>query len=1089
MKQLFEDEVIINKVHTIKKQEAETIYNVTGSVRIYQENKSKGNKLLLNKYLQMDYSSSLDKNFNEKKTIIRTQIISEIQQLLKIERKLLLYGNPGVGKSFLVSEIKKEYDSIYISVKNKSTKEIYLYLLSKLLTKAEIENKELIDIEDIKSELEINMINKNKLFIFDDVEKNLEIVKEINSLELSENNILFISRTSNLKIQDSISKYELKGFTDDEVCEFLKINNIKLDTLKLHKLIEVSQGNPLYLYYFSQYQITPLPKNLINFQNALWNEMSYLQKGILTIASIPLFELSFEEIKNSVEELNGQSINIFDFQEELDNLSHLLIKNQGYYSIFHLSLSEYILEIQSEYGILNNYKKVLANVKVKAKDFLEAVYLLLETPESNLKEIILYPLDEIQKFGLLNLGIKVLEKATQLYNGKDNSEIKTRGYIYHLLTLFYKDLYMINESIKANDLSIECFEKINDLEALLNAKVFQALDLLEINKEKEACILIEEIKKQIPKEGYFKASLCVNLSKFYIDFKDYMEAKKYAELAYIEFQKLKEDVRKLGGIKHSLNNLAISYSFLKGEENLKLSVEYAKLLYDFCLKTNDLRTRTSITNLLTISYRKLQNYKEAHEVCNEAIKLSKAMKSDYLLIMNLINKGNIYKDEDNDVEALNCYLEAQQYSLERSIFKEELRALKLIVDIYIKCENYLEGMIVAADFLKKSKELNVYYRISEAYDALSEINYYLNDDKWKAYSMESLKILFEAEKYEEVIDTTLKIINDFSAKLTQIEIQFYFELLIKSGAYKENLSRIMAFIATNNSISFSQKIDLLKLIIVKPNIEKILVREAFLEFVEYVQKNENEISLNKIMNLLELLLKNKKNEEFNTYFLIAVIGFSKHFDLIIQNQLLEIISNLFTGVYFRKTLFNELIITISCSKELKLQVVCGDSSLVEINLSIIIGIFFKFNIEKILKEMKTLDKKHYTICIDTYSHCLNHVPEKEAKIIEENKSKLYIIGNDKENEIISFFINDNFQEYISLSGDEGATGLLSILLQLLILMSKDEKNQSIEEKSVKLLISLLLPKIKNKLLKEKIDLLQVKKDFNYAIKTTNNKYN
>ena len=165
MEQLFEDEVIINKVHTIKNQEAETIYNVNGNVRIYQENKSKGNKLLLNKYLQMDYSSSLDKNFNEKKTIIRTQIISEIRQLLKIESKLLLHGNPGVGKSFLVSEIKKEYASIYISVKNKSTKEIYLYLLSKLLTKAEIENIELIDIEDIKSELEINMINKNKLFI------------------------------------------------------------------------------------------------------------------------------------------------------------------------------------------------------------------------------------------------------------------------------------------------------------------------------------------------------------------------------------------------------------------------------------------------------------------------------------------------------------------------------------------------------------------------------------------------------------------------------------------------------------------------------------------------------------------------------------------------------------------------------------------------------------------------------------------------------------------------------------------------------------------------------------------------------------
>lgn len=1083
MEQLFEDEVIINKVHTIKNQEAETIYNVNGNVRIYQENKSKGNKLLLNKYLQMDSSSSLDKNYNEKKTIIRTQIISEIRQLLKIESKLLLHGNPGVGKSFLVSEIKKEYKSIYISVKNKSTKEIYLYLLSKLLTKAEIENIELIDIEDIKSELEINMINKNKLFIFDDVEKNLEIVKEINSLELSENKILFISRTSNLKIQDSISKYELKGFTDDEVYEFLKINSIKLDTLKLHKLIEASQGNPLYLYYFSQYQITPLPKNLINFQNALWNEMSYLQKGILTIASIPLFELSFEEIKNSVEELNGQSINFFNFQEELDNLSHLLIKNQGYYSIFHLSLSEYILEIQSGYGILNHYKKVLANVKVKAKDFLEAVYLLLEIPESNLKEIILYPLDEIQKFGLLNLGIKVLEKAAQLYNGKDNSEIKTRGYIYHLLTLFYKDLYMINESIKANDLSIECFEKINDLEALLNAKLFQALDLLEINKEKEACILIEEIKKQIPKEGYFKASLYVNLSKFYIDFEDYMEAKKYAELAYIEFQKLEEDVIKIGGIKHSLNNLAISYSFLKGEENLRLSIEYAKLLYDFCLKTNDLRTRASIANLLTRSYRKLQNYEAAHEVCNEAIKLSKSMNSDYLLIMNLINKGNIYKDENKDSKALNCYREARQYSLERNILKEEVRALKLILDIYIKCGNYLEGIPIAEEFLKKSYDLNIYYRISEAYDALSEINYYLNEDKWKDYSKESLKILFEAKKYEEVIDMTLKIINVFNAKLTQIEIQVYFEQLLRSEAHKENIGRIMAFIATNNSINFSQKIDLLKLIIEKPDIEKILAREFLLEFVEYIQKNEEEISLNKIMELLEFFLKNMRNEEFNTYFLIVIIGFSKHFDLMIQTKLLETISNLFKGFYFRKTLSNELIITISCSKELKLQIVCEDSSLIEINVATIIGIFLKFNIEKILKEMKMLDKRYYTISIDTYSHFINHAPQREAKIIEENKSRLYLTGNDRENGIISFFINDNFQEYISLSKDEGASGLLSILLQLLILMSKVEEDQFVKDNSIELLVSLLLPKIKDKdkSLKEKIDLLEIKKDFSYAI--------
>ena len=221
MSQLFKDITVINKERIIEKQEAKTIYNINGDL-IYQNNKARGNKNLLNKYLKIDYSVSLDKNFNKKETIVRNQTLAEIQKILKTENCLLLYGNPGIGKTFLVSEIKKNYNSIYISVKNKSEKEIYLYLISKFLSKEEIESKELIDIEDIKVELEISMSDKETLLIFDDIEKNTEIVDEIISLELFENKVFFVSRTSNIKTSKTIFKYELKGFADYEISEFLK---------------------------------------------------------------------------------------------------------------------------------------------------------------------------------------------------------------------------------------------------------------------------------------------------------------------------------------------------------------------------------------------------------------------------------------------------------------------------------------------------------------------------------------------------------------------------------------------------------------------------------------------------------------------------------------------------------------------------------------------------------------------------------------------------------------------------------------------------------------------------------------------------
>lgn len=1072
----------------IGKQEAETIINVNGSLYNIRENKILDNKNLLKKYYQLDYGAFLEKNCKNKKTIIREDVLSDIYEKLEKVEILLLYGNPGVGKSFIASEIKKNYETIYISVNKKSEKEIYLYLISKFLTKEEIENKNLISIEDIKTELELNMMDREKLFIFDDIEKNPNICEIITSLELFKNKVLFISRIRNLKFNKEISEYELKGFSIEEIKYFLQFNNIKLNNIKLDELIEKSQGNPLYLYYFSHYQITPLPEGVLKFQETLWQEMTPFQKNILSFISLPLFSLTFKEIKKCIEVLNKKIMDSFNFQKEMEKISYLLIKNEKKYFIFHSSLSEYILEILEELEIDNEYKKILAKIKIENEDFLEAVHLLLDVSESEfLKEIIFFPLNEIRELGLFEFGIKVLKKAIKLYSAETTDETNARGFAYNRLTLFYNDLYMINESKEANELSIKCFEKTNNLMGLLNAKLFKAMDLIKENKREEAKSLVENIKEKIPEKGYLKSSLCVNLSKFYLDLNDYKEAKKYAEISYIEFQKETNESIKLEGVKTSLSYLTISYSFLDGKENLEKSIEYGELLYNISLEINDLRTRVSVCNSLTRSYRELNNYEKAYIVCDEAIRLSKSMKSNGLIIVNIINKGNIYKKERKFKEALQFYEEAKEYSVKNNILAEEVRVLKLISDIYLEIQEYEKGKIVIKEFLEKSKKSGIYYRISEAYYNFGRISYYLNEKKWKIYLLKSLKITLKAKEYEEVIDDTFKIINLFKENLKQSEIIFCFGFLIEKNVYKVNLEKFLFFVAINDSINFSQKIDILKLIIEKSDIETVLTRDILINFIEAIQKY-GIISFDKILELMKEFLDRKDREEFLTYFLISIIGFSKNFNKENQDKLFEEISIFFERFYYRKIQMEEFILTI-CSEELKLQIIGKNSNLAVSNLAIIIGILIKTNIKKIIEELNILNKKNYTIIIENFSNVLKYEKEKNEEIIKEieEQSKDYILGIDKEDKTIWIFIKDDFQDNIYLLKDGEKLGLLDILLHLFMVIFKVEKNElkNPEEKIVELLISIFLPRIKaeeNLSSNEEINIFKVKNDVNKILR-------
>ncbi len=217
------------------------IYNVNGDLIINQD-LEKENLNFLKKMKRIDYNYYLNNSFQKKNTINRDNLIKRVSELLKVNNNLLIYGKPGIGKSFLLSEIGKNEDGIYVSFKLETEKKILLYLLSKILPEEEVNNLKVLTMDDILLEFEIALQFSKRVFILDDCEKNVPLLEKLAILEKFENNFLFCARHSDFNFGNIIYKHEITGFSESEIKEFLELNKIEVNKKKYKELLGVPSG-------------------------------------------------------------------------------------------------------------------------------------------------------------------------------------------------------------------------------------------------------------------------------------------------------------------------------------------------------------------------------------------------------------------------------------------------------------------------------------------------------------------------------------------------------------------------------------------------------------------------------------------------------------------------------------------------------------------------------------------------------------------------------------------------------------------------------------------------------------------------------
>ncbi len=332
------------------------------------------------------------------KNVLTRKTVNHLVKYIYAQRKVMLLGEPGSGKSWLVNNLmetarKKKIHIIkhfcYTDLKDHLQKErikqdtLYGNLISDILKQfPELSGKKTQKYASTLSELNllIQNIEEPTILIIDgldhidrvfnfhnyaDLSKDqIRIIEILENIECTENVFILLASQPIAELNDiaGFHPFEIPKWTKAEVISLLQKYNIKNSSINKKELAQVllekSESNPLYLTYL----IKELQKagrikesfirNLPAYSYNLKEYYTYLLTKLNTRESLPriLSGVSFYLSKNELKEITGDG----DFIEDaLSALSPILRTNisQDGYIIYHESFRRYVLDMLKDKNV------------------------------------------------------------------------------------------------------------------------------------------------------------------------------------------------------------------------------------------------------------------------------------------------------------------------------------------------------------------------------------------------------------------------------------------------------------------------------------------------------------------------------------------------------------------------------------------------------------------------------------------------------------------------------------------------------------------------------------------------------------------
>lgn len=960
----------------IREQNAENIYNIAGDMELHNSPEvvallktEKQEKL--KELNSLSYFDILSNEFSSKKLIHRTSEIENIESLLKEKKQILLCGDPGIGKTTLIFQISEKIDTpIYISVKSKSPVSVISYLVNKIRLS---NSKELLEIKDLDGGLEwlqVCLQKSNQFFIIDDCEQGKETVSKLIALSKFDTTFLFVSRNKNLFESSSITSYPCSPFTEDEVKHFLSSYGISLSKLELNNVLKASNGNPLYLFYFSQFKISPLPDSLMEYQNSIWDGLIPIQQEILALISIPYFTISISELS---EILSYSSI--IELSGEIDNISPLINNHNGYLELFHPSFNEFIVEKLEHKGILNHYKERLGNYYLSKEEIIQATYLLIDIAPEKVEKYLYDVFPSLISWGELSFALKVLQ--TKL-NYADNDLDK--GYLNYHLCHVHHLLGNREKSTICIDKSLEHLKVVGNKKFFAGALMFKAMNLIDSGKVDEAKKIADKVFANIPQDGKeSKAPLLVNLSKIYVDLSEFEKGAKTCKEAFEIFEELGDK----NGMLSSLVNLVTCLGQINEYRNE--AEKYGLQLLGLIEETSEFSIEVIVLNALASIYREKGNYPKAKEFSNRAIKLCQQYEMKDKVILNLINYGNIIRDEGSIEEARKIYAEALIKCKEYNLRKDEGRIYWILSAIERDTGDYEASIDYADKSISINEDINFYYGAANALREKAD-TYLLMKEPLKAAEslVQSASFYAKIEQFSESYQYNIsKAIGIYTDEGDEEKANQLINELIQSTAARINVDDTSNLILDNsNTETIESNFENLyrRYFATEGNNQNAL--RSFLSFIRYCEGLERIEGKRIFRKVINLIIENIGKSKFS--YSILGIAIEQSRDLLNQNDLDIIYEQLSVKlpIFSVREVNDETIFVTSIAGKINLEIHTFSDELVCQKLATALVLIINES-PNLIKDDVDFQEKSCVIFIHLYSDEMKRVLDKHLPNSEE----------------------------------------------------------------------------------------------------------
>lgn len=363
-----------------------------------KEARSKGNvirtqSIFISFNIKTDYGAiQQDFPIDKQRNVITKGTVDNLIREIQINKKIMLLGEPGSGKSWLVNNLAASatkrkihvvkhfcYTDLNDQLQKERIKQNTLYgnLIFDILKEfPELSNRKQQKYASTLSELNIlvQSIKETTIIIIDGLDHIDRVYDFYNYTDLSRNETQIIEILENIECTENVSillasqpisklhtihgfhSFEIPRWTKKEVNSLLKRHNVNNSIINKTELSQIllrkSEGNPLYLTYLIKelQKATKINERFINnlpaYSYNLAEYYSYILSKLNTRESLPriLSGVNFYLSKDELKEITGEGDYI---EDALITLSPILKNNISLngYIIYHESFRRFVLDI------------------------------------------------------------------------------------------------------------------------------------------------------------------------------------------------------------------------------------------------------------------------------------------------------------------------------------------------------------------------------------------------------------------------------------------------------------------------------------------------------------------------------------------------------------------------------------------------------------------------------------------------------------------------------------------------------------------------------------------------------------------------